>query len=282
LKPPEGLRVKELKAELDERGVKWRGTAFEKDELVRLLEEARQAPPSPPTPAPSPPPPTQSYTSPPSAPSSNEVSVLDRMDVERMKVGSIKAELAELGVPTTGLLEKPDFVEALLKARLAKRAQGEQTVAADVANGETKKMPKKGTAAGGMGGGFPGGMDGMGGMPGGMGGGFPGGLGGMGGMPGGMGGLGDILSKMGGMPGGMGGPAGGAGAGTGGMGGMQDMLQKMMSNPKAMQLMQKAQSNPKIMQALQDVQTNGPSAMAKYSGDPEIMAVIKELQEIMG
>lgn len=54
-----------------------------------------------------------------------------------------------------------------------------------------------------------------------------------------------------------------------------------VSNPKAMALMQKAQSNPKIMKALQDVQTNGPSAMQKYAGDPEIMSVIKELQEIM-
>ena len=27
---------------------------------------------------------------------------------------------------------------------------------------------------------------------------------------------------------------------------------------------------------------NGPSAMQKYAGDPEIMSVVKELQEILG
>ncbi len=63
-----------------------------------------------------------------------------------------------------------------------------------------------------------------------------------------------------------------------------DMLQKMMSDPKAMALMQQAQQNPKIMAALQDVQANGPSAMQKYAGDPkytgdpEIQAVLKEVR----
>ena len=66
------------------------------------------------------------------------------------------------------------------------------------------------------------------------------------------------------------------------MGGMGDMMSKMMSNPKAMALMQKAQSNPKIMKALQDVQANGPSAMQKYANDPEVLSVVKELQEILG
>ena len=60
------MRVKALKEELDERGVQWKGVAFEKEELVRLLEEARTRPPAPPpasppptpaTPPPSPPPP---------------------------------------------------------------------------------------------------------------------------------------------------------------------------------------------------------------------------------
>ena len=57
--------------------------------------------------------------------------------------------------------------------------------------------------------------------------------------------------------------------------------QQPVPNPIAMALIQKAQTNPKIMKALQDVQTNGPSAMQKYAGDPEVMAVVKELQEIM-
>ena len=35
------------------------------------------------------------------------------------------------------------------------------------------------------------------------------------------------------------------------------------------------------MAALQDVQANGPQAMQKYAGDPEIMEVVQELQQIM-
>jgi len=41
---PAEMRVKALKEELDERGVAWRGVAFEKDELVKLLTEARAQP----------------------------------------------------------------------------------------------------------------------------------------------------------------------------------------------------------------------------------------------
>merc|ERR1719424_2523977 len=76
-KAPTEMRLKELKAELDERGVPWRGVAFEKDELVRLLDEARLAPPSPPMP----PSPAPSSPPPPAAASSGEPSPLDRMDV---------------------------------------------------------------------------------------------------------------------------------------------------------------------------------------------------------
>ena len=52
--PPEpaSMKMKALKAELDERGVTWRGVAFEKDELVRLLEVARTQPLESETPAP--------------------------------------------------------------------------------------------------------------------------------------------------------------------------------------------------------------------------------------
>jgi len=199
-----------------------------------------------------------------------------------MKVSDIKAELTHLGATTTGLLEKSDYVEALLEARKRSPRDAPAPVEipveddGDVATGETKKMNNEPAGGGGM--------------PGGMGGGMPGGMGG-GGMPGGMG-LEDLLKSMGGMggggmPGGMGGgmpggTGGGMPGGMGGMGGMGDMLGKMMSNPRAMALMQKAQKNPKIMAALQDVQANGPGAMSKYSNDPEIMSVVKELQEIMG
>ena len=57
------MRVKALKEELDERGVAWRGVAFEKDELVRLLEDAR-ATPAPPSTAPSTPPPSPAAPAP--------------------------------------------------------------------------------------------------------------------------------------------------------------------------------------------------------------------------
>ena len=62
-----------------------------------------------------------------------------------------------------------------------------------------------------------------------------------------------------------------------------EMLSEVMSNPKAMQLMQKAQANPKVLAALQDVQAQGfsPAALAKYSSDPELMALLTEFQEVM-
>ena len=37
-----------------------------------------------------------------------------------------------------------------------------------------------------------------------------------------------------------------------------------------------------VLAALQDVQKNGPGAMQKYANDPEILAVVKELQESLG
>ena len=46
LPAPEGMRLKALKVELDERNVAWRGTCFEKDELVARLIEARANPPT--------------------------------------------------------------------------------------------------------------------------------------------------------------------------------------------------------------------------------------------
>ena len=278
------MRLKELKDELDKRGVTWRGIAFEKEELARLLVDARSRPPAPSAPPPTPQAPTPSPPPPSAAKAAQDAAWASRSsmgNVETMKVADIKAELKSLGVDTSALFEKTELVAALIKARASKPPKPPDD---DVIEVETRTMPKKGASAGGTSG-MPGGMGGMGGMPGGMGGmgglgdilSGLGGMGGMGGMPGGlggMGGLGDMLNGMGGM--------GGMPGGTpGGMGGMQQMMTKMMSNPRAIALMQKAQTNPKIMKALQDVQTNGPSAMQKYAGDPEVMAVVKELQEIM-
>ena len=285
------MRLKELKDELDKRGVTWRGIAFEKEELARLLVDARSRPPAPSAPPPTPQAPTSSPPPPSAAKAAQDAAWASRSsmgNVETMKVADIKAELKSLGVDTSALFEKTELVAALIKARASKPPKPPDD---DVIEVETRTMPPKGASKSGM----PGGMGGMGGMPGGMSGmgglgdilSGLGGMGGMGGMPGGMGGM---PGGMGGMPGGMGGLGGlgdflngmgGMGGMPGGMGGMQQMMAKMMSNPRAMALMQKAQTNPKIMKALQDVQTNGPSAMQKYAGDPEVMAVVKELQEIM-
>ena len=299
------MRLKELKDELDKRGVTWRGIAFEKEELARLLVDARSRPPAPSAPPPTPQAPTSSPPPSSAAKAAQDAAWASRSsmgNVETMKVADIKAELKSLGVDTSALFEKTELVAALIKARASKPPKPPDD---DVIEVETRTMPPKGASKSGM----PGGMGGMGGMPGGMSGmgglgdilSGLGGMGGMGGMPGGMGGMpggmggmpggmGGMPGGMGGMPGGMGGMGGlgdilngmgGMGGMPGGMGGMQQMMAKMMSNPRAMALMQKAQTNPKIMKALQDVQTNGPSAMQKYAGDPEVMAVVKELQEIM-
>ena len=98
LAEPMSMRVKALKEELDSRGVAWRGVAFEKEELARLLEDARKNPtPQPPSPSPSAPP-----TSPPppsAAASANTDEVGDdemmRKEISKMKISEIKQGLAE-------------------------------------------------------------------------------------------------------------------------------------------------------------------------------------------
>ena len=56
-----------------------------------------------------------------------------------MKVKQIKEELTQLGASTRGLLEKEEFVQALLMAR---QAAAEREASADVNEGTTTKMPK--------------------------------------------------------------------------------------------------------------------------------------------
>ena len=58
LPSPESMRVKELKAELDDRGVAWRGVCIEQEDLVNAVTAARaDSSPAPPPPAPASPPP---------------------------------------------------------------------------------------------------------------------------------------------------------------------------------------------------------------------------------
>jgi len=263
--PIEGMSLKQLKVELDERSVTWRGVCFEKAELATALEKARLSPP--------PPPPSAPVRSPVSQTTGANAAATQPADIESqvaaMSLKDIKAELVRRCVSTAGFFEKSEFVASLVASRLADPMVGDDD---DVVDGETQRMPK-------MDGG-PSGADGSSGPSGGM----PGGFGGMGGMPGGMGGMGGMpgFGGMGGMPGGMGGMPGFGGMGGMG-GGMGDMLQKLMSNPKAMALFQKAQQNPKVMAALQDVQSSGfsPKIMQKYASDPELMSLLQEFQSVM-
>ena len=132
--PPSEMRVKDLKAELDRLGVAWRGVCFEKEDLVRSLEEARLAPPPP---APSPPPPSPPPPPPPPAwPPANVGGRLggfgdavaqaeaEAAEVNAMSVEAIEAELAELGVDASAAAgDKAKLVGELLNARAFNRPQ---------------------------------------------------------------------------------------------------------------------------------------------------------------
>jgi malic enzyme len=62
-------------------------------------------------------------------------------------------------------------------------------------------------------------------------------------------------------------------------GGMSpEMVQKMASNPELMAVLQ----NPKMQAVLKDVMEKGPIAFMQYSGDPEVMAMIKTFTAAMG
>eukprot|EP00468_Gymnochlora_sp_CCMP2014_P007322 CAMPEP_0167756562 /NCGR_PEP_ID=MMETSP0110_2-20121227/9454_1 /TAXON_ID=629695 /ORGANISM="Gymnochlora sp., Strain CCMP2014" /LENGTH=406 /DNA_ID=CAMNT_0007642685 /DNA_START=107 /DNA_END=1327 /DNA_ORIENTATION=- len=243
---------------------------------------------------------------------SKEERIKVREEVKAMKIKEIKAELDERGVSYIGLLERPEYVDLLVTARVENiNNQGASSSSGSAGNAETVHVidaeivsdkefereqensqqkdndrtsgnpfgggnPFSGFGGGGNPFGGSGMSGGMGGMPGGMGG-MPGG---MGGMPGGMGGMpGGMPGGMGGMPGGMGGTSGG----MGGMGGLdvQDILSKVMSNPKALAAFQKAAQNPKIMQAIQELQSGGPAAAQKYANDPEIKEIMDTLKDII-
>lgn len=107
------LRIKELKAELDALGVSWRGTCFEKEELVAKLTEARSKSRS--SSSSSQPANSQAPTSNPAS-STGEEQV--RASVERMTTSAIKKELADRKVDTRALLEKSDLVARLVEERL--------------------------------------------------------------------------------------------------------------------------------------------------------------------
>ncbi|XP_038836186.1 hsc70-interacting protein-like [Salvelinus namaycush] len=125
-------------------------------------------------------------------------------------------------------------------------------------------------AAGG--GGFPG-FPGAGGFPGGAGG-FPGGAGGFPGGAGGFpGGAGGFPGGAGGFPGGAGGFPGGAGGSPFGMPGLGELF----NDPEVLNAMK----DPEVMAAFQDVAQN-PANIAKYQGNPKVMALITKLSAKFG
>ena len=124
------MSMKELKAELDALGVAWKGVCFEKEDLVRALEEARAAPNPAPT-APSPPPPPSSP--PPSADerfggfgSAVAQAEAEAAEVNAMSIDEIKKELAELGAEIASE-DKAELVSELLNARAFNRPMFDTT-----------------------------------------------------------------------------------------------------------------------------------------------------------
>ena len=115
-----GMKIREIKQELAERGLAT-DDIFEKDEFVTRLAQARVEKPSPtsaPTSAPSGTGSSSSATSRAESSQQDRDSVV-RAEVEVMRVAEIRAELSQRAVSSHGLFEKSEFVELLVKARLA-------------------------------------------------------------------------------------------------------------------------------------------------------------------
>ena len=177
-----GMKIREIKQELAERGLAT-DDIFEKDEFVTRLAQARVEKPSPtsaPTSAPSGTGSSSSATSRAESSQQDRDSVV-RAEVEVMRVAEIRAELSQRAVSSHGLFEKSEFVELLVKARLAAPGDGYSNKGSSRAaknpeykDVQTKKMdnkkhePQTTSTAGGSRGGGAGGMGGnpFGGMPG--------------------------------------------------------------------------------------------------------------------
>ncbi|CAM9285683.1 unnamed protein product [Phaeothamnion confervicola] len=294
-----GMSVKEIKKELQSRGVPFQDL-FEKNELVERLADARTRPRVEET----------------GAARAADAASVARAEVAAMSVRDIKGELDTRGVSYRGLFEKGEVVELLLDARAAAAAAGtgdEQGSAAGPSGaaeeaydssfrdveGENaeerfpfssfdpspeelsvcrqvtllllqpttccfllqsvkrmtnrKAQQQESPPRGGVGGGGGGGIGGMS---------MEDLLGGMG-----MGGMGPRGRRRGG-------DFGGGGAGQ------SDLLNKIIGNPKAMAAFQRAQRNSKVMSALQDVMKNGIGALGKYQKDPDIRDTLNELKDL--
>ena len=141
------MRMKALKGELDERGVSWRGTCFERAELEAALSRARDlpSPPPPPPPRPAPPPaaspapqaddapaPTTTRAAASSADGKGESGSstgedaaaayttayeLALADANKLRVSELRAALAERQLNWAGILEKSELAEKLAAAQ---------------------------------------------------------------------------------------------------------------------------------------------------------------------
>ena len=165
------MKVAEIKRELSERGLAT-DDMFEKEEFVRRLAQAR-ADKNPRQAGSDVPRDAEPQPDAAARPGQDSEAAI-RAGVEALRVSEIKSELASKGVSTQGLLEKSEFVELLVRTRLAAppgggRGGGRNPEFKDV---QTKKMPKTegaqpaggpraGEGAGGPVGGMGGGMGGI-------------------------------------------------------------------------------------------------------------------------
>jgi len=278
------MRIGELKKELESMGISTK-TFLEKKELVDALVKAREEGLQPKT--------TNQGSEKPHAENSaanngndsltrDEKIATELVKCNAMKASELKAELNDLGINTKTFFEKSEFAKALAEARIdgVKKKSEEgyaeytevEVLPADgpgpksVSNQSNQQSNQQtaspfgdiGNMFGGMGGGMN--MEDL--------------MKNMGGGGGGMPNIGDMFGG-----GGNGNnPFGGGGNPFGG--GMPDMgkVQAMMSNPKVREIMSQAQSNPRVMAALTECMSN-PAAIAKYQKDPEIVALVNELQK---
>ena len=136
--PPSSMRMKDLKAELDSLGVTWRGTCFEKEDLVSLLVQARESPPPPPPPVQ--PRPSPATVPPPSSArfggfgSAMAQAEAEAAEVNAMSIEEIRAELKELGSETANE-DKSELVGELLNARAFARPQFDTSQLGDTGAG---------------------------------------------------------------------------------------------------------------------------------------------------
>eukprot|EP00291_Cryptomonas_curvata_P000349 CAMPEP_0172194904 /NCGR_PEP_ID=MMETSP1050-20130122/25876_1 /TAXON_ID=233186 /ORGANISM="Cryptomonas curvata, Strain CCAP979/52" /LENGTH=186 /DNA_ID=CAMNT_0012870837 /DNA_START=97 /DNA_END=654 /DNA_ORIENTATION=+ len=145
------MSVRDIKAELDRRGVKY-SDLFEKSDFVQRLVQARGKDAA-----------NVDHSASSESARKSTVDNVDhvprggqasstpdqaiRKEVETMPLAAIRSELSKLGVSTQGAFEKREFVDLLCKARAERKAAPEPPPAAsrssEYRDVETKKMPRE-------------------------------------------------------------------------------------------------------------------------------------------